>query len=48
MIVLGFRIPRGAVRGIEEGTLFSTCSSLGSAAMNQVYGPMVLEYGTPA
>jgi hypothetical protein len=42
MIVLGFRIARGTLRGIEEGTLFNTYSSMGYAAMNQVYGPMVL------
>jgi ferredoxin len=42
MIVLGFRIPRGSFRGIEEGTLFSNYPSMGYAALNQVYGPMVL------
>ena len=42
MIVLGFRIPRGSFRGIEEGTLFSNYSSMGYAALNQIYGPMVL------
>lgn len=42
MIVLGFRIPRGSLRGIEEGTLFSTYPSMGYAALNQVYGPMTL------
>lgn len=42
MIVLAFRIPRGSLRGIEEGTLFSTYPSMGYAALNQVYGPMVL------
>lgn len=42
MIVLGFRIARGTLRGIEEGTLFSTYPSMGYAALNQVYGPMVL------
>lgn len=42
MIVLGFRIPRGSLRGIEEGTLFSNYPSMGYAALNQVYGPMVL------
>ncbi len=42
LIVLAFRIPRGAFRGIEEGTLFSTYPSMGYAALNQVYGPMVL------
>ncbi len=42
MIVLGFRIARGTLRGIEEGTLFSIYPSMGYAALNQVYGPMVL------
>ena len=42
MIVLAFRIARGTLRGIEEGTLFSTYPSMGYAALNQVYGPMVL------
>ncbi len=42
MIVLGFRIPRGSLRGIEEGSLFSNYPSMGYAALNQIYGPMVL------
>jgi len=42
MIVLAFRIPRGSLRGIEEGTLFNNYPSMGYAALNQVYGPMVL------
>lgn len=42
MIVLGFRIARGELRGIEEGTLYTTYPSMGYAALNQVYGPMVL------
>ena len=41
-IVLGFRIPRGSLRGIEEGTLFSTYPTMGYAALNQVWGPMVM------
>ncbi len=42
LIVLGFRIARGTLRGIEEGTLFNNYSSMGYAAINQIYGPMVL------
>lgn len=42
MIVLGYRIPRGAFRGIEEGTFFVTYSSMGYAGINLIYGPMVL------
>ena len=41
-IVFGFRIPRGSLRGIEEGTLFSTYPTMGYAALNQVWGPMVM------
>jgi len=42
MIVLGFRIPRGSLRGIEEGTFFVSYSSMGYAAINFVLQPMVL------
>ena len=42
MIVLGFRIPRGSLRGIEEGTQFLNYASMGYAALNTIYGPMVL------
>ncbi len=42
MVVMAFRIARGTLRGIEEGTLFSTYPSMGYAALNQIYGPMVL------
>lgn len=42
MIVLGFRIARGLFRGIEEGTYFSAYPSMGYAAMNQIYIPVVL------
>lgn len=42
MIVLAFRIARGALRGNEEGTLFDIYPSMGYAAINQIYGPMVL------
>jgi epoxyqueuosine reductase len=41
-IVLAFRIPRGYLRGIEEGTFFSTYTSMGYAGINEVYGPIVL------
>ncbi|OGK12219.1 MAG: hypothetical protein A2Y63_06650 [Candidatus Riflebacteria bacterium RBG_13_59_9] len=41
-IVLGVRIPRGAFRGIEEGTIFSTYPSMGYAAINQVYTPVIM------
>lgn len=42
MIVLGYRIPRGTLRGIEEGTFFASYPSMGYAGINWVYGPMVL------
>ena len=42
IVVLGFRIFRGLLRGIEEGTLFSNYSSLGYAAINQIQQPMAL------
>ena len=41
-IVLGFRIPRGLFRGIEEGTLFSNYTAMGYAGINEVFGPIVL------
>jgi len=41
MIVLGFRIPRGTLRGIEEGTYFISYASMGYAAINFVRQPMV-------
>ena len=42
MIVFAFRIPRGSLRGVEEGTHFLNYQSMGYAALNQIYGPMVL------
>ena len=39
---LAFRIPRGYLRGTEEGTLFSTYTSMGFAGINEVYAPGVL------
>lgn len=42
IVVLGFRVFRGLLRGIEEGTLFSNYSSMGYAGINQVQMPMTL------
>ena len=42
MIVLGFRILRGALRGIEEGTFFVAYSGMGYAGINHVLQPMTL------
>jgi epoxyqueuosine reductase QueG len=46
MVVVGFRVFRGLLRGIEEGTLFSNYSSMGYAGINQVRMPVMLwEFG---
>lgn len=42
MIVLACRIPRGALKGIEEGTFFISYSMMGYAGINFVRMPMVL------
>jgi epoxyqueuosine reductase len=42
MIVMGFRIPRGALRGIEEGTFYTAYAGMGYAGINFVLQPMVL------
>ncbi|MFW5869045.1 MAG: (4Fe-4S)-binding protein, partial [Armatimonadota bacterium] len=42
MIALGFRIPRGTLRGVEEGTFYVSYASMGYAAINHVLQPMVL------
>lgn len=42
IIMLGFRILRGTLRGIEEGTYFIGYSAMGYAAINHVRQPMVL------
>lgn len=42
IVVLGFRIFRGLLRGIEEGTFFQNYSSLGYAAINTILQPMTL------
>ena len=41
MIVMGFRIPRGTLRGIEEGTFYVSYASMGYAGINHVLQPMV-------
>ena len=41
-IVLGFRIPRGYFRGIEEGTYFAAYPAMGYGGMNQVHMPETL------
>lgn len=42
IIGLGFRIHRGLLRGIEEGTLFSAYPTLGYACINDVQAPLAL------
>lgn len=42
IIVLGFRVLRGLLRGIEEGTFFYGYSSMGYAGINFVRMPVVL------
>ena len=42
MIVMGFRILRGTLRGIEEGTFFAAYCGMGYAGINWIRQPMVL------
>ena len=42
MIVMGFRIFRGCLRGIEEGTFYVPYASMGYAGINHVLMPMVM------
>lgn len=42
MIVLAFRIPRGALRGIEEGTFYVSYCGMGYAGINWVLQPVVI------
>jgi len=42
LIGLAFRIPRGYLRGIEEGTHFYQYPAMGYANINEVYAPVVL------
>ena len=41
-IVLAFRVPRGYLRGIEEGTYFAAYTAMGYGGINQIYGPVVM------
>ena len=42
MIVMGFRIFRGCLRGIEEGTFYVAYAGMGYAGINHVLQPMTL------
>ena len=46
LIVLGLRIPRGALRGIEEGTYFLSYSSQAYGSINAYYMPFILYHLT--
>ena len=39
MIVFGFRIPRGSLRGVEEGTHYLNYATMGYAALNSISTP---------
>lgn len=42
IIAFGFRVMRGSLRGIEEGTFFSNYSSMGYGGLNWLYIPMTM------
>ena len=42
MIVMGFRVMRGSLRGIEEGTFFSNYSSMGYGGLTYNFIPMTV------
>lgn len=42
IIALGFRVMRGSLRGIEEGTFFSNYSSMGYGGITYLYMPMTI------
>ncbi|MHC4216183.1 MAG: 4Fe-4S binding protein [Planctomycetota bacterium] len=42
IIVMGFRVMRGSLRGIEEGTFFSNYSSMGYGGITYLYMPIVV------
>ena len=42
MIVMGFRVMRGSLRGVEEGTFFSNYSSMGYGGITYLYMPMTV------
>ena len=41
-IVMAFRVMRGSLRGIEEGTFFSNYSSMGYGGLTYLYMPLVV------
>ena len=42
IIALGFRVLRGSLRGIEEGTYFSNYSAMGYGGITYLYMPMTV------
>lgn len=42
MIVMGFRVMRGSLRGIEEGTFFSNYPAMGYGGLTYIYMPMTV------
>lgn len=42
MIVMGFRVMRGSLRGIEEGTFFSNYPAMGYGGLTYLYIPMTV------
>lgn len=42
VVAMGFRIMRGTLRGIEEGTFFSNYSSMAYGGLNWLYMPMTV------
>lgn len=42
VIALGFRVLRGSLRGVEEGTFFSNYSSMGYGGITYLYMPMTV------
>ena len=42
MIVMGFRVMRGSLRGVEEGTFFSNYSAMGYGGLTYIYMPMTV------
>ena len=42
VIALGFRVLRGSLRGIEEGTFFSNYSAMGYGGITYLYMPMTV------
>jgi hypothetical protein len=42
IICMGFRVLRGSLRGIEEGTYFSNYSAMGYGGITYLYMPMTV------